>query len=98
MNQKPVPPSWAPNAIATSRGWVNPKTGELLVAKSNLLSYLKDNDTATQPKMQAIFIEKIEKTEKKLEESDSPNVIENKEENQSEPKLINRRRRKTSVL
>lgn len=26
------PPNWAPDAIATDRGWVNPDTGELLVA------------------------------------------------------------------
>lgn len=30
------PPKWAPNAIATPRGWVDPKTGELLVSVKGL--------------------------------------------------------------
>lgn len=30
------PPKWCPNAIATSRGWVHPKTGELLVSIKGL--------------------------------------------------------------
>lgn len=29
-------PSWAPDAIATTRGWVDPKTGDLLVACKRL--------------------------------------------------------------
>lgn len=32
-----IPPRWAPNAIATERGWVDPKTKELLVANRNLI-------------------------------------------------------------
>jgi hypothetical protein len=30
-------PSWAPNAIPTNKGWINPKTNELLVSKRGLL-------------------------------------------------------------
>lgn len=30
------PPSWAPNAIATEKGWVDPKTKELLVSIKGL--------------------------------------------------------------
>lgn len=30
------PPSWAPNAIATPKGWVNPNTGEVLVTIGSL--------------------------------------------------------------
>jgi hypothetical protein len=30
------PPSWAPNAIATPKGWVNPDTGEVLVTIGSL--------------------------------------------------------------
>ena len=29
-------PQWAPNAIATKQGWVDPKTGELLMAIEGL--------------------------------------------------------------
>lgn len=29
-------PYWAPNAIATKQGWVDPKTGELLMAIEGL--------------------------------------------------------------
>lgn len=29
-------PYWAPNAIATTQGWVDPKTGELLMAITGL--------------------------------------------------------------
>ena len=32
MNSRSNPPSWCPEAVATSRGWCHPKTGELLVA------------------------------------------------------------------
>jgi len=31
-----TPPSYAPDAIATTRGWVDAKTGELLVSVKNL--------------------------------------------------------------
>lgn len=37
MTNRNTPPSWAPNAVATSSGWVDPKTKELLVAKKGLL-------------------------------------------------------------
>lgn len=31
-----TPPTWASNAIATDRGWVDPKTGEVLVSCTRL--------------------------------------------------------------
>jgi len=31
-----TPPSYAPDAVATTRGWVDAKTGELLVSVKNL--------------------------------------------------------------
>jgi hypothetical protein len=37
-------PNWAPNAVATSAGWVNPDTNELLVSARGLpgaLPYIK---------------------------------------------------------
>lgn len=30
-------PHWAPNAVATDKGWTDPNTGELLVAVEGLL-------------------------------------------------------------
>lgn len=38
-------PNWAPQAIATPRGWVDPRTGELLVGVRNLTSRMKSGDT-----------------------------------------------------
>lgn len=35
------PPKWAPYAIATEKGWVNPKTGELLVCLRGLKSMIE---------------------------------------------------------
>lgn len=31
-----TPPTWAPNSVATDKGWVDGKTGEVLVAVKNL--------------------------------------------------------------
>lgn len=31
-----TPPAWAPNAIATDKGWVDPNTGEVLLAIDGL--------------------------------------------------------------
>jgi hypothetical protein len=45
------PPAWAKNAIPTSRGWVNPKTGELLVSRKlsdrQITEYLMVNEQVT---------------------------------------------------
>lgn len=38
MYQSLSPPRWAPGAIATERGWTDPRTGEILVARKDLLS------------------------------------------------------------
>lgn len=35
-------PSWFPTAIATDRGWENPKTGEVLIAIGRLKTILGD--------------------------------------------------------
>lgn len=36
-----TPPKWAPYAIATERGWVHPKTGELLISLKGLKSRIE---------------------------------------------------------
>jgi hypothetical protein len=47
------PPNWAPNAIPTVHGWVDPKTGELLVSKKGLTNtvsgYGKNRRPLSQP-------------------------------------------------
>lgn len=40
---KKGPPAWAKNAIASVNGWVDSKTGELLVAKAKVLQSEVDN-------------------------------------------------------
>lgn len=41
-----TPPKWAPYAIATERGWVHPKTGELLVSLKGLKSRIEKEQPA----------------------------------------------------
>ena len=41
------PPAYCPEAIATDTGWVNPKTGELLVAIRHLDSKIKEQSTGS---------------------------------------------------
>lgn len=36
-----TPPKWAPNAVATEQGWVDPKTGELLISLRGLKSKIE---------------------------------------------------------
>jgi len=42
---KNTPPTWAPNAIATDRGWVDPKTNELLSSTRHLDTNVKYKDS-----------------------------------------------------
>lgn len=43
------PPNWAKNAIPTKQGWVNPKTGELLVSKRGLLDNIQKGSKTVNP-------------------------------------------------
>ena len=43
------PPNWAPNAIATTQGWVDPTTGELLMAIEGLTPTVISNETPVEP-------------------------------------------------
>jgi len=56
------PPNWCKNAIATNRGWVDPKTGEVLVSVKGLkVESIKEE---SKPMLVEPVIEKIEsKTE-----------------------------------
>ena len=38
-----TPPKWAPHAIATDRGWQDPKTGELYVSLRGLKTLIEKN-------------------------------------------------------
>lgn len=65
------PPSWAPNAVATKRGWEDPKTGELLVSIKGL--EIKKPKAKPAPKKKAAAKKKaveevIEEQEVKPEE------------------------------
>lgn len=42
------PPVYCPNAIVTDAGWVNPKTGELLIAVRNLRQRIDEQALAVQ--------------------------------------------------
>ena len=42
------PPVYCPNAIVTDAGWVNPKTGELLIAVRNLRQRIDEQALASQ--------------------------------------------------
>lgn len=44
------PPVYCPNAIVTEAGWVNPKTGELLIAVRNLRQRIDEQALAVQHK------------------------------------------------
>lgn len=54
-----APPVWAPNAVATDKGWVDPKSGELLLAVAGLLEEApkkktKKTTTATSEEAPAV--------------------------------------------
>lgn len=46
-----TPPRWCGNAIATDKGWTNPKTGEVLLASRGLASRI--NEFEAEKKMRA---------------------------------------------
>lgn len=48
MNEILKPPIYCPHAVATDSGWVNPKTGELLIAIRGLISKIEESKLATQ--------------------------------------------------
>lgn len=39
-----LPPVWAPNAVATDRGWINPNTGEVLISYRGLKTLIKNKN------------------------------------------------------
>lgn len=41
-------PNWAPDAIATTQGWVDPKTGELLMAITGLTPTVISNEPSVE--------------------------------------------------
>lgn len=50
-------PKWASKAIATDKGWVNPKTGELLVSFRGLKSLIEKNKPLVSPVLEINEIE-----------------------------------------
>ena len=67
-------PKYAPNAIATSRGWIDPATGELLVSVKGL--EVKANKAKKAPEKKA---EHKAKASPKAEEKKEAEVVVDKE-------------------
>jgi hypothetical protein len=80
-------PSWAPQAIATPRGWADPQTGELLVGVRNLTSRMKPDAKPTEPKAPPI--------EEVVLENDQQTIFSNEvatedQEVDKEPEVVNK--------
>lgn len=65
-------PRYAPNCVATERGWCDPKTGEVLVSIGNLKSKLE----AESPKMKETFEKIISKVIEVVVEPTPEKIIE----------------------
>ena len=61
---KETPPTWAPNAVATEKGWEDPQTGEVLVAVKGL----SKSGKKPEPKKPEPKVEKVEEVVEKAEE------------------------------
>jgi len=85
-------PTYCPNAIATDKGWVDPKTGELLVLFRGLKSLILDTKNNPKPnqKEPEILIEVIPEFENTEILQDTPiealesTPVESKEESNPE--------------
>lgn len=74
------PPTWFPSAIATDRGWVCPKTGELLVSCNSLIDTSSHKDMLLtkstkrrgRPRKKVVEFETIEPTEDFVESVEKP--------------------------
>lgn len=60
-----IKPSWAPDAVATNVGWVNPQTGEILVSVKGL----PDAVPYVKGKIEQKPAAKVEKPEPEVTES-----------------------------
>lgn len=56
------PPKWAPNAVATDRGWEDPNTGELLVSIRGLKSKIGKTEPEQKEKPKATRKKRTRKT------------------------------------
>jgi hypothetical protein len=88
------PPKWAPYAVATEQGWVNPKTKEVLVSLRGLKSKINqlqpevvlDIETLEECPVEIAFVEIVTEQSPKIVENDVDQiVIEKKSE---EPDII----------
>jgi hypothetical protein len=61
------PPRYAPNAVATARGWEDPKTGELLVSVKGLIDMMPKKEPVVEekPAEKDVFVEGAPLVEKK---------------------------------
>ena len=65
------PPTWAPNAVPTPEGWVDPKTGELLVSKKGLSNIMTGYGRNRKPAK----VEQIETNVVSFDEPEKPEPI-----------------------
>lgn len=81
-----TPPVYAPTAIPTNKGWVDPKTGEVLVSIKNLLDRMKEensvsNDEAMVPSIAVeITVEETSAPDVAVEDNSTAEVSEPVEE------------------
>ena len=63
---KLLPPNWAPKAIATNQGWVDPKTNELLVSYRGLKTLIDNQKPKIIKKDEPVIDESnVEKKQRK---------------------------------
>ena len=82
-------PKWAPNAIATERGWEDPKTGELLVSVRNLKSRIQGEQKETPAPKKAAEKPKAEEVVEETPKEEPK--AETKEETQETPTKTTRK-------
>lgn len=92
------PPAYCPNAIVTEAGWVNPKTGELLIAVRNLHKRIIEQNLIVQHKREDIKSEtekildrltEITLAQQKVDDrSDTQKALDRLTEQAAEPVII----------
>lgn len=82
-------PKWAPRAIATDKGWVDPKTGELLVSFRGLKSLIEKYKPLVSPVLE------INEIEQPIIQSVEVDLVVEKESVIEEKKPMKNRAKKT---
>lgn len=74
MSTKQNPPSWCSDAVATSKGWCHPKTGEILISKAGLVVEVEEKQDVekVQAEKKSGVTKKSESTKQKKVEQPAP--------------------------